>query len=217
MIKEKFLLDKIFGSLKLSWDGEQNYLGQSNTPEQLGGANLVAETVHQSKPVFTPHKKHCAPPYDIKSSFLLPEKHRDTDPHNVKLPSLLPCHSPELGKSPTHVSHFEAEIAVVHVALQIETWPHFNEGDTDGSHLWKSEDKTGDMLFQVLGFCSVFGQKCEKRKFQSGGEFYCDYYLKAGGRYIRERNAYLIVIPKYEVHLKLEQVEDDKSELNYSA
>jgi len=28
----------------------------------------------------------------------------------------LPCHSPELGKSPTHVSHFEAEIAVVHAA-----------------------------------------------------------------------------------------------------
>jgi len=56
-------------------------------------------------------------------------------------------------------------------------WPHINEGDTDGSHLWKSEDKTGDMLFQVLGFCSVFGQKCEKRKFQAGGEFYCDYYL----------------------------------------
>ncbi|ESW26147.1 hypothetical protein PHAVU_003G094900 [Phaseolus vulgaris] len=28
---------------------------------------------HESKPVFTPHKKHCAPPYDIKSSFLLPE------------------------------------------------------------------------------------------------------------------------------------------------
>jgi len=40
---------------------------------------------------------------------------------------------------------------------------------------------------------------------------------KACGRCIRERDAYLIVVTKYEVHLKLEQVEDDKSELNYSA
>jgi len=35
-------------------------------------------------------------------------------------------------------------------------------------------DQTWDMLFQVLGFCSVFGQKCEERKFQAGGETYFD-------------------------------------------
>lgn len=38
---------------------------------------------------------------------------------------------------------------------------------------------------------------------------------QAGGRYIRERNSWLIVIiVKYEVHLKLEQVGGDKSGLN---
>ena len=45
-----------------------------------------------------------------------------------------------------------------------------------------------------------------------------NYVCVSGGRYIRERvNALLIAIKKYEVHLKLEQLEDDKTELNNSA
>lgn len=39
------------------------------------------------------------------------KKHRDTHPHNIKLPPLLPYHSPPLGKSPTHVSmSFELQL-----------------------------------------------------------------------------------------------------------
>lgn len=49
------------------------------------------------------------------------KKHRDTHPHDIKLPSLLPYHSPQLGHSGTHVSLLESLIAVQHVAPLIGT------------------------------------------------------------------------------------------------
>ncbi|KAF7813761.1 uncharacterized protein G2W53_034737 [Senna tora] len=42
----------------------------------------------------------------LRLRVLMPiQKHSDTHPHDIKLPSLLPYHPPPLGKSPTLVSH----------------------------------------------------------------------------------------------------------------